>query len=329
MAANYFGKTVRFRFGLGTDSGDQYAGWDLDDISIVGAVTMPFAGYAPDTLSCVSISPSAGNGQSTAVGTNFANPLQVRLMGGDGLPIGGATVNFLAPASGASAVFTGGSGNAASAITDVNGYASTPAVSANSIGGNYNVTASFGVRTTSLMLGNVQVGGLIGVVSRKTHGAMGAFDLVIDSVAAITGPVSVESRGIGSGHTVFFQFSTTVNAAGTLAVVDAANATISASAIPSGNDVIVTIPSLADNKRVTITLTGVNGSLNPPPFSIGFLVGDVNNTRSVNASDISAVKARSGQPTTNLNFKFDVNASGAISAADISAVKARSGLTLP
>ena len=63
--------------------------------------------------------------------------------------------------------------------------------------------------------------------------------------------------------------------------------------------------------------------------NIGFLVGDVNNTRSVNSSDISGVKARSGQTTTAANFRFDVNATGTINSSDISAVKARSGLTLP
>ena len=62
--------------------------------------------------------------------------------------------------------------------------------------------------------------------------------------------------------------------------------------------------------------------------SLGFLIGDVNNTRSVNSSDISGVKARSGQGTTIGNFRFDVNATGAINSSDISAVKARSGVTL-
>ena len=86
-------------------------------------------------------------------------------------------------------------------------------------------------------------------------------------------------------------------------------------------------PTLADNKRVTVALSGM--AVIVPPVSPGFLVGDVNNTRSVNASDISAVKARSGQVTSAANFRFDVNASGAINASDISAVKARSGLALP
>ena len=85
--------------------------------------------------------------------------------------------------------------------------------------------------------------------------------------------------------------------------------------------------------RVTVTLNGAGGPSGlvstTPSTSMGFLVGDVNNSRSVNASDISGVKARSGQVTTSLNFKFDVNASRAVNSADISAVKARSGLLLP
>lgn len=170
---------------------------------------------------------------------------------------------------------------------------------------------------------------LTGVVSRKTHTGVGAFDIIVDSSLPITGPISVEPRVIGAGHTVHFQFSSAINNAGTLSVLDAASLPIGATNGISGNDVIVTIPALADNKRITISLTGVNGILNPPAASIGFLVGDVDNTRSVNSSDISAVKARSGQTTTALNFRFDVNASGTVNSSDISAVKARSGLTLP
>ena len=96
----------------------------------------------------------------------------------------------------------------------------------------------------------------------------------------------------------------------------------------ASNDVVVTLTGVPDNQRATVTLNGVNGAVAPFAASIGFLVGDVNNTRSVNSSDISSVKARSGQATTGLNFKFDVNATGAVNSSDISAVKARSGLTL-
>ena len=163
------------------------------------------------------------------------------------------------------------------------------------------------------------------VQSRKTHGTIGSFDVTIDTTQVITGPVTVEPRTIGSGHTIVFQFSGPVTAAGTVSVSPVGTAT----ATFSGNEVLVTLTNVPDNQRVTVTLANVNASVNPPAVSIGFLVGDVNNTRSVNSSDISAVKARSGQPTTALNFQFDVNATGAINSSDISAVKARSGLVLP
>ena len=66
-----------------------------------------------------------------------------------------------------------------------------------------------------------------------------------------------------------------------------------------------------------------------PPVSLGFLVGDVNNLRSVNASDISAVKARRGQVINTTNFKFDLDASGDIDDTDLTMVKGRAGLSFP
>ena len=92
----------------------------------------------------------------------------------------------------------------------------------------------------------------------------------------------------------------------------------------------MTITALADNKRVSVSLPTVNGVAvnNNAAAAIGFLVGDVNETRSVTASDISNIKARSGQTTTAANFRSDVNATGAINSADISVSKSRSGSSL-
>ncbi|MEQ1517632.1 MAG: fibronectin type III domain-containing protein, partial [Usitatibacteraceae bacterium] len=171
---------------------------------------------------------------------------------------------------------------------------------------------------------------LVGVVSRKTHGATGDYDVVVNANLAITEPVTTEPRAIGAGHTLVFQFSGPVTVAGSVAAVDASAVPIGAvSAVAVGNDVVVTLTGIPDNKRLTVLLTNVNAIGLDASASIGFLVGDVNGTASVNSSDISGVKARSGQTTTSLNFKFDVNASGAVNSSDISAVKARSGLTLP
>ena len=161
--------------------------------------------------------------------------------------------------------------------------------------------------------------------SRKTHGSVGPFNLDIDTTQPLNGLVTVEPRSSGSGHLIVFQFSGVVVIPGTVSVTPVGTAGMP---IISGNEVLIPLTNVPDNQRVTITLVNVNGSANPPPVSLGFLVGDVNNSRSVDPADLSGVKARSGQTTDLSNFKFDVNASGAINSSDISGVKARSGQVL-
>lgn len=169
---------------------------------------------------------------------------------------------------------------------------------------------------------------LIGVTSRKTHGAAGVFQVPINDTILINGAVNVESRGIGVGHNIVFQFNANIISIGSVTAIDESTASVAATATPNANEVVVTLPTLTDNKRVTVSLPMVNGVSINKSASIGFLLGDVNDSRSVNASDISSVKARSGQPTTAANFRFDVNASGAINSSDISASKSRAGASL-
>jgi hypothetical protein len=171
---------------------------------------------------------------------------------------------------------------------------------------------------------------LLTVLSRKFHGAT-PFYVNVDRLAPITGNITVEPRAIGGGHTLIFHFDsavTSVNAAATaLDSVLASAGTATAQAI--GGDVVVTLTNVADNKRLTITVNGLNGGAGSAQASLGFLVGDVSNTRAVNAADVSAVKANLNKPvTTDAIAKFDLNADGSITQADVSAVKARSGMVL-
>jgi alpha-tubulin suppressor-like RCC1 family protein/mono/diheme cytochrome c family protein len=171
---------------------------------------------------------------------------------------------------------------------------------------------------------------LIGVVSRKTHATAGTFDLPVDSSIPIGGAVTIESRVIGAGHLLVFQFDAPVTAVSGVTAVNAAMVAVGAvSAVPTGSEIHVTLAGVADNSRVTVSVPLVNGGASSAAASLGFLVGDINNSRSVNASDISGIKARAGQAASSSNFKFDLNASGSINATDISAVKARAGLVLP
>ena len=172
---------------------------------------------------------------------------------------------------------------------------------------------------------------LFSVQSRLTHGIVGAFALAIDTAYAITGPISVEPRAFNSSHRVVFNFNSAIATPGTATVTNAAMVDLGAALTSKvGNSVEVALPSISDATRVKISLTGVNGNAGAFTASIGFLYGDVSRSRAINAADIAAIKARSGQPVSvGDNYRFDINLNGAINAIDVSAVKARSGFKLP
>ncbi len=167
------------------------------------------------------------------------------------------------------------------------------------------------------------------VQSKKTHGAAGTFDLPISTVHLIGGNVDVEPRTIGAGHTIVFQFNQAVTIIGSVTAFNAsANPVGVASAVinmSNTTEVIVTLTGIADASRVTVTLNGINGSLSSV-VSLGFLVGDVNNNRSVGNTDIAAMKTRIGLNVDNTNFKYDINTSGTLTNTDIAAAKTRVGL---
>ena len=173
---------------------------------------------------------------------------------------------------------------------------------------------------------------LLTVVSRKFHGGV-PFSIDINKATLLTGTVSVEPRSPGgAGHTLVFSFDGNVNSLTAVSALDqamASAATATFSIAPASPDVVVTLANVADNKRLTVTLTGVNG-VSDFTTSVGFLVGDVTQNRAVNAADIAAIKSNLSQPVNSVTrAKFDLNADGSITAADVSAAKARTGLVMP
>lgn len=243
------------------------------------------------------------------------------------------TVTATGGASGNAVIFsidatsTPGACSISGAVVSFTGLG-TCIVAANQAG---NATYSAAPKATQVInIGTVV--NLLAVQSRKTHGPSGPFDLRIDTTPAIGGPVSVEPRAIGSGHTIVFQFDNMVTVPGSVTVLDALAAPVGIASAPvitgaNNTEVSITLTGIPNNKRVRISLIGVNGSVGATA-SMGFLIGDVNGTRSVDRNDVSALKARAGQITNASNFWFDVKASGRINASDISAVKARVGAVL-
>ena len=286
--------------------------------------------YSGDTSNAVATSPAVtqtvNQAATTTAVTSNTNP-----------NVAGNAVTFTATVTGVS---PGGSINFKAGGSTMTGCGSVSltsgsasCVSTFSTAGTYVITAEYSGDTNNVASTGTLSGGqivtppvaLTAVQSRKIHGIAGTFDLSIDTTQAINGLITVEPRIIGGGHTIVFQFNGPISTSGTASVTPIGTAM----AVSSGNDVIVTLTNVPDNQRVTVTLANVNGSVSPPPVSIGFLIGDVNSSASITPSDISSVKARSGQTTTAANFRYDLNTTGAINASDIAAVKARSDLVLP
>jgi hypothetical protein len=170
------------------------------------------------------------------------------------------------------------------------------------------------------------------VVSRKTHGGAGDYDIDLP----LTGAAGVECRSGGPGMELqlvfFFPSAVTVQTA----AVTSGTGNVTSSAVGTqpggdGSQVIVNLSGVADAQRLTVTLSGVNDGTGTGDVSvrIGVLLGDTTGNGAVSASDIGDAKVQSGQPVTAANFRTDVTANGSINASDMGVVKSRAGTTLP
>ena len=244
--------------------------------------------------------------------------------------LGVSPITLMATASSGLTAFTYATGSATSICTVAGDKLTIVGVGSCALtasqAGDANFTAASATASVNVVASQATVT-LIAVQSRKTHGAAGTYDVPID-LAPVAGAITVEPRAIGAGHNIVFQFSGPVTFVRSVSAVDAFANTQAGSLTVTGSEVAVTFANVTDNNSLKISLLGVNNAVDQV-VSVGFLLGDTNNSRSVNSSDISGLKARSGQPTTDANFRFDVNANGSINSSDISAVKARSGLVLP
>jgi plastocyanin len=170
---------------------------------------------------------------------------------------------------------------------------------------------------------------LTAAASRKTHGAAETFDINLP----LTGQSGVECRsgGASGDYTLVFTFSNGLLSGN--AAVTGGTGTVSGSPTFSGREMIVNVTGVTNAQISTVTLSNVIDAFNQVApnnsVSAGFLIGDTNGNRVVNAADVAQTKLRLGQAADGTNFRSDVNANGSINAADVAIVKANLGTTLP
>jgi hypothetical protein len=172
---------------------------------------------------------------------------------------------------------------------------------------------------------------LSAVVSRKTHGNAGTFDVNLPLDGS-----GIECRDGGSGgnYELVFTFSNP------LTNVDSASVTTGTGSAGSSNidpndahNYVVDLTGVVNAQRITVSLTNVADSAGDfsasVPITMGVLVGDVNASRRVDAADVSSVRQQTLQTIDVTNFRNDVNVSGRIDAADVSVVRQQTLTSLP
>ncbi len=167
---------------------------------------------------------------------------------------------------------------------------------------------------------------LVSVVSRKTHGAAGDFDINLP----LAGTPGVECR-TGPNYTLVFVFTRNLTS-GSASVTSGAGSVVATPTI-SENTITVNLSGVTNAQTTTVTVHGVTDvssqGLPDTSVSVGFLIGDTNGDRFVNSGDSTQTKNRAGQTTDGTNFRSDVNENGTINSGDSLVVKSRAGTSLP
>jgi hypothetical protein len=188
--------------------------------------------------------------------------------------------------------------------------------------------------TLPVCLGNVVP--LTSVVSRKTHGSAGTFDVNLPLVG--TRGVECRSGGSTNDYTLVFTFPNNLVSVGGALVTghDPAGGTGSVSGTamgPNPNRYTVNLTNVSDAQYITVTLNNVVDSTGNAADVVGpqmgVLVGDVNANGLVDGNDVSGVQGQTRQPVTSANFREDVNASGGIDGNDVSITQGHTRTSLP
>ena len=144
------------------------------------------------------------------------------------------------------------------------------------------------------------------VVSRKVHGPAGTFDIDLP----FTGSVGIECRsgGASNSYKAVFIFPSAVTVSDAT-VTPGAGGTASlenphTSTSADGTAVTVNLTGVSNAQTITITLVNVNdgGTTINVRAQMGILLGDTSGNGTVNATDVSQTKLKSGQAVGCFQF---------------------------
>jgi hypothetical protein len=166
------------------------------------------------------------------------------------------------------------------------------------------------------------------VVSRKTHGGAGTFDIPLPLAP---NPIGIECRsgGPSNNHTVVMTFALPVTFSS--ATVCSGTGSVQSSSGSGTNTITANLTGVTNAQRINVCLLNATDGTNSGTVTVpmGVLLGDTTADGSVNSADISQTKSRSGQTVGSGNFRSDVTVDGSLNSADISLVKSKSGTALP
>lgn len=167
---------------------------------------------------------------------------------------------------------------------------------------------------------------LLSAVSRKTHGAAGAFDISLP----LSGAAGVECRDGAGSYSFVFNFSTNVISGSASLTAGSGTA---GTPVFAGTTMTVPLTGVTDIQAITVTLTGVTDAFSQvlPTTSVSakMLLGDTNGNLVVDRTDVSLTKGQNGLPVGAGNFRQDMRITGTINSADVKVARQAQGHSLP
>ncbi len=157
-------------------------------------------------------------------------------------------------------------------------------------------TRGRGAYVWPLPLGPVPVPVPTSIVSRKTHGGAGTFDINLPA----TGNPGIEDRtgAVAGAHQIIVTFANAVTVSA--ASVSSGTGSVASFSV-SGAQVTVNLTGVTNAQVINVKLTNVNDGVNAGDVTMpmAVLLGDTNGSGTVTASDVGQTKAQSGQTTTD------------------------------